>query len=143
VVGCFLCHSVACSYAWASCKTTASPPCGPLICKPTGSPLRVNPQGTDIVGIPYLSKGPVLRSIILLMSEGFSWEWHIFEGCVEIGYGWRRYWTCRRYDRVHRLEGPLNFPAQALNLSTRQYVVPAANTGCYILRGYAIQYGAR
>ena len=56
-----LCQSVARSYAAANWNTIASPPFGPLICNPIGSPLVVKPHGTEIVGIPYTSKGEVLR----------------------------------------------------------------------------------
>src|SRR5712691_7501286 len=56
-----LCQSVARSYAAANRNTTASPPFGPLICNPIGSPLVLKPHGTEIVGIPYTSKGEVLR----------------------------------------------------------------------------------
>ena len=47
----------------------ASPPFGPLICKPMGNPLRVNPQGTEMVGKPYLLKGEVFRKVRRRMSE--------------------------------------------------------------------------
>src|SRR5215470_6796507 len=53
-------QSVACSYAWASRKTAASPPKGPLTCRPIGSPDPVNPHGIEMVGQPYTSNGDVL-----------------------------------------------------------------------------------
>ena len=41
---------VACSNACASCSTLHSSRCRPTICNPTGSPLAVNPPGTEIAG---------------------------------------------------------------------------------------------
>ena len=34
-----------------------------------GNPLRVNPQGTEMVGKPYLLKGEVFRNVRRRMSE--------------------------------------------------------------------------
>ena len=59
-IGSRLCHSVACSYARARLRTVPSLPGAPVICMPIGRPDCVNPQGTEIVGAPNISKGRVL-----------------------------------------------------------------------------------
>src|SRR5207249_4171174 len=64
----------ACSKAWASCRTRASPKAAPKICRPTGSCPLILPQGTEIPGTPasdpvtvyisarYISSGSSVRS---------------------------------------------------------------------------------
>src|SRR5216683_462266 len=42
----------ACSKAWASWRTRASPKAAPKICRPTGSFPSILPQGTEIPGTP-------------------------------------------------------------------------------------------
>ena len=61
-IGSRLCQAVACSYALATCRTRASPQCGPMICRPMGKPASVNPQGTEIAGNPQTLMGRVFRS---------------------------------------------------------------------------------
>jgi hypothetical protein len=51
-LGRLLCHSVACSNAWASAITVDSAKGAPLIWSPMGRPSVVNPHGMEIVGNP-------------------------------------------------------------------------------------------
>ena len=57
-----MCQSVAFSYAAATANTRASENRGPAIIRPTGMPAEVNPQGTEIAGIPYTLNWPVFSS---------------------------------------------------------------------------------
>ena len=55
------CQFVACSKAYASANTFASPKRGPVICNPMGRPAREKPQGIEIVGSPSALNGRVFR----------------------------------------------------------------------------------
>src|SRR5581483_12473590 len=55
------CHSVACSYAYASLSTVDSANGAPTICRPIGSPDLEKPHGTLIAGSPVTSNGQQLR----------------------------------------------------------------------------------
>ena len=52
-------HPAACSYAWATRKSSGSENGRPTICKPTGRPDSVNPHGTDMAGRPASAAGLV------------------------------------------------------------------------------------
>src|SRR5207249_8352569 len=52
ICGFFVRHVVACSYAWAARRTVSSSNARPMICNPIGRPARLNPQGSEIAGIP-------------------------------------------------------------------------------------------
>ena len=89
-----LCQLVACSNAWASCSTTVSPPGAPLICRPMGKPVVVNPHGIEIEGKPLMLNGAVLRR-----SGGPG----NLRRIVGPGLGDRpgRDWRCWRHQPVH------------------------------------------
>src|ERR1700686_5605501 len=51
MAGCVLPKPVACSNAWAICRTLKSSLLRPTICTPTGSPSGVKPPGTEAAGL--------------------------------------------------------------------------------------------
>ena len=52
---------VACSNACAICSTLQSPRCRPTICNPTGSPLALNPAGTEIAGFAMMDHAQTMK----------------------------------------------------------------------------------
>lgn len=55
-------HSWAASYMAAACRTLWSDWGGPMICRPTGSPLAVRPQGMEMAGTSTREKANVISS---------------------------------------------------------------------------------